>query len=70
MIYPFGDFKTLCFSLADCRFLFLQQDRTVDCDVDCDAVHFLCFCVSVNSFCVIMYMLTYVYECFKEIKPS
>ena len=27
---------------------------------------FLCVC---NSFCVIVYVLTYVYECFKEIEP-
>ena len=39
---------------TDFRFLGRKKDRTVDCD----AIYFCVFCVSVS------YMLTYVHECF------
>ena len=40
--------------------------------VDCDSIHF-CVCVffvSVSSCCVLVYMLTYVYECIRGTKFS
>ena len=46
---------------TDFRFLGQKKDRTVDCD----AIYCCVFlCVSVNSCCVLVYMLTHVHECF------
>ena len=40
-------------------FRFLVTKATRDC-----AMHCLCFCVSVSSRCVLVHVLTYVYDCF------
>ena len=46
---------------TDFRFLLVKKhDRTVNCD----AIHFVCFCMSVISCYVLVNMLIYVYECF------
>ena len=40
----------------------LKKCKTI---VNCDSIHFVCFCVSVSSCCVLVYMLTYAYECIR-----
>ena len=44
------------------RFQFPIDKSKTELTVDCDVKHFVWFCVSESSYCILVYTQTYVYE--------